>query len=208
MTSIFHITHLDNLSRMAVTGSLLCDRTVRDKGMNAVSIAHDSIKARREETRVPLGPGDTLSAYVPFYFAPRSPMLFTISRGNVEGHTDGQSRIVHLHCTAEAIEAARLPFVFSDGHAIMALSRFFVDLADLPNVDWTVMSLAQWNDTLAEPDRKRRRQAEFLVHAAVPWTLVDGIGVMAESVATEVRAILAKAGSHAPPVSVRRNWYY
>ena len=32
---------------------------------------------------VPIGPGGAVSDYVLFYFAPRSPMMYAIHRGNV-----------------------------------------------------------------------------------------------------------------------------
>jgi hypothetical protein len=34
-----------------------------------------------------------------------------------------------------------------------------------------------WNDTPDDPDRKRRRQAEFLVHGALPWDSVEFLAV-------------------------------
>jgi len=80
----------------------------------------------------------TLHDYVPFYFAPRSPMLFTISRGNVPTCSN-QEPVVHLVTNIQAVQAAGLPFVFTDGHGIMQLTSFFEDLAQLDHVDWTIM---------------------------------------------------------------------
>jgi hypothetical protein len=44
------------------------------------------------------------------------------------------------------------------------LTDFYDDLNDLKEVDWNVMTLRIWKDTNDDPDRKRRRQAEFLVY--------------------------------------------
>ncbi|UTW68357.1 DUF4433 domain-containing protein [Anaerobacillus sp. HL2] len=44
-------------------------------------------------------------------------------------------------------------------------------------MDWDVMESKYWFDTDDDPDRKRRRQAEFLVLRHFPLELVLGIGV-------------------------------
>lgn len=89
---------------------------------------------------------------------------------------------------------------------MVSLSDFFTDTARLADLDWPVMQLTYWNDTSQEPDRARRRQAEFLVHQGFPWALVTEIGVIDEDRRQEVRGILGAGGSAA--VVVRRNWYY
>jgi ssDNA thymidine ADP-ribosyltransferase, DarT len=45
-------------------------------------------------------------------------------------------------------------------------------------IDWDVMKSRYWNDTNEDNDRKRRRQAEFLVRHFSPWQLITEIGVM------------------------------
>jgi hypothetical protein len=172
-----------------------------------VSIAHQHIKERRAHKPVPCAPGGTLADYVPFYFAPRSPMLYVINKGGVEGYTSGQRPIVHLVSSAEAVQAAGLPFAFTDGHAEMDISRFFTDLGDLEHVDWAIMSSRYWNDTLADGDRKRRRQAEFLVRRFFPMGLIERVGVINQSMAQSVSALFAPL-AHIPPISAEPAWYY
>ncbi len=164
MTAIYHITHLRNLPNIINDGGLWCDQVVMQRKLAYVSIAHQHIKDRRARKAVPGAPGGKLADYVPFYFAPRSPMLYAINMGNVQDYADGQRPIVHLVSSAEAVQVAGLPFTFTDGHAEMDISRFFTDLHDLDKVDWEMMQAKYWNDTLQDGDRKRRRQAEFLVH--------------------------------------------
>jgi hypothetical protein len=53
----------------------------------------------------------------------------------------------------------------------------------------------------------RRRQAEFLVHGAVPLDLVEELAVFDESVRLRVEELLAQTG-RALPVVVRRDWYF
>jgi hypothetical protein len=152
--------------------------------------------------------GGSLADYVPFYFAPRSPMLLAIESGVVDGYAGGQKPVLHLVTSAEAAETSGIPFTFTDGHAEMRVSDFYDDLSLLPSViDWGVMASKYWNDTPEYPDRKRKRQAEFLIHDFAPWNLITGIGVLDEAMKSSVEQALATV-SHKPQVVVRRGWYY
>src|SRR5690606_28302780 len=105
MTRLYHITHIDNLPGILSDGALCCDRVREEQKKLAISIAHQHIKERRAKRPVQtlegriVAAGGTLADYVPFYFAPRSPMLYTIDRGNVEGYAGGQKSIVYLVTT-------------------------------------------------------------------------------------------------------------
>ena len=206
-TPIYHITHVGNLPGIIGAGGLQCNGTLKGAGTDYANIAHDTVQDRRQYTMVPCGPGGVLHDYVPFYFAPRSPMLYTISRGNVPTCPQGQGPIVHLVSTAQAVEAQGLGFALTNGHGIVVLTDFYDDLQQLDEVDWKVMPLKYWHDTAEEPDRKRRRQAEFLVHRLFPWDLVTEIGVWTAAVQAQVQAALA-ATPHKPPVTIRPGWYY
>ena len=89
----------------------------------------------------------------------------------------------------------------------MAWTEFYDDLADLDKIDWELMEAKYWNDTLEDGDRRRRRQAEFLVHESVPWDLISEIVVMKKSVEDKVREVLTSVGD-TTPVQTQRNWYY
>lgn len=203
-TPVFHITHVANLASMAEHG-LLCDSSVVDLGEPPRSIAYVGIKAIRAATEVLCGPGGTLADYVPFYFAPRSPMLYTIHRGNVPGAEGEQHNIVHMVFSADELFEA-YECVFTDGHAIMGLSNFYDDLAHLDQIDWEVMKAQYWSQD-GTGEMRRRRQAEFLVHGHVPWSMVRAIGVHDAKVAGRVAKALSGV-SHCPEVRVKPEWYY
>jgi hypothetical protein len=148
-----------------------------------------------------------VSKYVSFYFAPRSPMLYVINRGFVEGYDEGQGPVLHLVSTIEAVQAANLPFVFTDGHAEVDFSRYFTDLADLDQIDWDVMVSRYWNDTLEDGDRKRRRQAEFLVDNFFPFSLFHSIGVLNRTMAIQVSSLIQPLAQK-PDVQIQPTWYY
>lgn len=206
-TPIYRIVHINNLGRIVDAEGLVCENRRPFFEEDFHSIAHRNIQQRRHHTSVPCGPGGTIHDYVPWYFGTRSPMLYANHRGNVPTNTDGQQAIIYLVSTVEAVVAAGLPFVFTDGHAIMFNSVFYDDLARLDQIDWPLMSAQYWHDTDDDPDRSRRKQAEFLVHSAFPWSLVHEIGVYDEGRLQEVRSSL-QGRTHQPTVRLKRAWYF
>lgn len=206
-TYIYHITHIKNLESILQHDCLWCDNERNAQNLNSKGIAYQHIKDRRSRRPVPLGPGGMLADYVPFYFAPRSPMLYAIRTGSVADYTGGQAPVLHLVSSVEAVAAEKLPFVFTNGHAEIAYSNFYEDLKNLEQIDWNVMKAAYWNDTNDDGDRKRRRQAEFLVHRSFPFSLIAGIGVYSALQAEEVKQILSK-NNRQIPVRERKSWYY
>ena len=206
-THIFHITPFENLRMILEAGELRAKRMLEQEDTGYTNIAHQNIQERRARTHVPCGPRGVLNDYVPFYFGPRSPMLFTISNGNVEGFSGEQQSIVHLVSTVQSVQAAGLGFVFTDGHGIMAITEFYDDPARLDEVDWPLMRDHYWADTDDDLDRKRRRQAEFLVHERFPVNMIQEIGVIDQRKKEENEALLAEFGL-VIQVTIKRDWYY
>lgn len=124
-----------------------------------------------------------------------------------DGYNDGQERIIYIVSNIERIEECNLDYVFTDGHAVMMLTDFFNDKKDLDKIDWEIMNSRYWNDTAEDGDRKRRRQAEFLLHQFLPVTAILGIGVYDIAVKNEVDEELSKSGAQTP-VKVFQYWYY
>jgi hypothetical protein len=131
-------------------------------------------------------------------------MLYVISRGGVQGYDGSEQPVVYLCSTVEAVRDAGLRWVFTEGHADMDYTDFFDDLKYLERVDWKLLGARYWHDTNDDPDRKRKRQAEFLVHEFFPWELVSYLGVYDQAMAEAVGEIIE--GS--PEIGVQRDWYY
>jgi hypothetical protein len=119
----------------------------------------------------------------------------------VEGYNQGQDEIIYLLSRTGLIHGGGLPYVFRDGHAIMQFTGFYNRLPDLKNIDWDVMRSPFWFDTEEDPDRKRRRQAEFLVHQCVP-----SIAVQHDKMKQAIEKIVQQRHQHMPVV-VRPHWY-
>jgi hypothetical protein len=216
-TPIFHITAIDNLQSIVKSG-LLSKNQVAARRVNFANIAFQSVQGHRSVKTVPIAPGGNLHDYVPFHFAPRSPMLMTINAGNVEGCDYRQDDIVHLKTTVEAVGAAGLPFVFTNYHAVKAFAEFFSDPKDLDKIDWELFFepprlggyCKYWNSTHSNARyalRMETRQAEFLVHDSVPLAVLGQIAVRTENMAERVRGALANTG-WIPEIAVIPGWYY
>lgn len=95
-THVFHMTRIERLPSIIQHG-LLPDNEVRSRGLAGVEIGYRQIKDRRVGRAVPCGPGGTLADYVPFYFAPRSPMLYAIQGGLLGPEAAQAECLVHAN---------------------------------------------------------------------------------------------------------------
>lgn len=213
MTPIYHMTHIENVPQILAEGGLVCDADAARRKLCKQSIAHAELKERRATRPVEklffgqIAAGGVLADYVPFYFTKRSPMLYAIKGGYVEHFKGRQSDVVYLVSSAEAVAESKLIWCFTNGHAVEGVTEFYDDLSNLKKVDWEVIRDWSWKNTLADLDRKRRKQAEFLVHKRFPWELISSIGVLNRAKADLMAKLLAKSG-HCPSVTVEPEWYY
>lgn len=186
----------------------MSDRTIAQRGGPAIAIGMSSIKQRRLNLPVKCHPGDFVGDYVPFYFCPRSVMLYLIYRAN---HPDltyrgGQGPIVHLEADLEEVVAwangqhQRWAFTLSNGGAYY--TEFRSTLTDLSDINWEAVEAVDWQD----PDIREAKQAEFLMQEPFPLNLVHRIGVGSHPIKQQVLQAFINAAS--PPVVVKADWYY
>lgn len=203
---ILHFTHVSHLASVIAQGGLLADALVGDA--LTTEVGDRQIKAARRTLTVSCGPGGHPCDYVPFYFAPRSPMLYRIAKGGVEQYHDGQDPLVYLASRIEDVDGAERPWVFSDGNCGSMLTRYYDDLDRLDDaVDWPLQEAKWWNSTAEDPNRATRRAAEFLVHQTMPWELVRGLVVRTDATRSLVQSILDESGAE-KRIVVRPHWYY
>jgi len=215
---IFHITAIPNLARIAKSKMLHANAVLQKKKIPHANIAYQGAQGKRATKLVAKPPGGVIHDYVPFYFAPRSPMLMAINGGKVEGCNFRQEDIVHFETTVEAVVAKGLPFVFYDYNATLDFASCYSDLKYLDKIDWDLFYEAPrfdgyckfWFSTVNNPKyilRMETRQAEFLVHQRVPLNLMDVVGVCSPEKAAEVQEIFDDAKINIP-VEVKTAWYY
>ena len=208
-TPILRFVHIENLATLIQRGGLHAPNTTPDDGLAYRNTHSAVVQHARSDVRIPCGRRGTIHDYVPFYFGPLSPMLLNLKTGRVEDYTEGQAPLIYLVSTAQAISGAGLPFAFSDGHGLATFSGWYDNLSRLEEVDWDVVYERYWADTNEDPDRKRKKQAEFLVHDFCPWQLIQEIVVINNSVKQRVEQEMQRfPKSMRPPVRVDSSWYY
>lgn len=206
---IYHIVHEDRLQSIINDGFLWCDATIVAREQTpGTTIGMNAIKQRRlRELTLKSHPSLYVGACVPFYFCPRSIMLYLLHKGNHEDlqYQGGQEPIVHLEADLLKTVAwakehdLRWAFTLSNAGA-----RYFEDRADLSQLDqikWEAVEARDWRD------HKEGKQAEFLVEKKFPWELVERVGVLSNRVQRKV-IISVQNGSHRPRVEPRPDWYY
>lgn len=217
---LFHITAIDNLNMICQQEALLSKTKSEELGLHYHNIAHGGAQGARSIKSVNNPPGGLIHEFVPFYFAPRSPMLSAIHHGRVHNCQYDQTGIIYFETTIElALENDLQDFVFYDRNATLDYSQCFTDLRMLSSsVDWATMTESPRLDGFckyfmnshANPryvDRVEKRQAEFLIKEKVPLTLMTRIGVLNQARAQEVNAILARNGVNLA-VEVMTDWYF
>ena len=144
---------------------------------------------------------------VPFYFCPRSVMLYVIYMANhVElSYRGGQGAIVHLEAnlrqTIVRLSQKKRRWAFTTSNAGSRFFEDYSDLALLDKIDWKAVQAAKWTDCM------ERKQAEFLVEHSFPWEQISRIGVLSQRVYKQAVAALADA-AHKPVIEVKPEWYY
>ena len=198
---LYHFTHMSNLAAIAEHG-IYSDASVHERRQPFTRVGHPDIKERRRRRRVPLPPGGCVADYVPFYFAPRSPMLYVVQQGGVPGYDGGQDEVVFVVTTTEAVSSAAIPFLFTDCNAVLVHARYSGDLDDLNEfVDWELMESEYW------AERKEERMAEFLIYRHVPWAVVIGVATYDSARCKEAEAELRRVGVETF-VAARREWFF
>ena len=205
---IYHILHVDRLTSVIADGCLWCDAEIARRGHAGTTIGMNNIKQRRlNELTLASHPGLYVGECVPFYFCPRSIMLYLIHRANHPelSYRGGQTPIIHLEADLSAAVAwadengRRWAFTLSNAGAYYFEDRN--NLTQLHELDWDAIQARDWQR------KKEGKQAEFLIEHSFPWQLVERIGVMNITIYTQVVHALAGA-AHRPQVEVRRDWYY
>ena len=204
---IYHIVHVDRLSSIIADGYLWCDTEMAQRSDAGTIIGMNRIKERRLKLSLDSRPDLHVGACVPFYFCPRSVMLYVIHQANHPALTyrDGQEPIVHLeadlHETIAWADAHSHRWAFTTGNAAATYSESYSDLSQLNRLDWAAIHARSWADRLDE------KQAEFLIERSFPWALITCIGVLSSDTGTRtLRAV--QASRHRPPVEVKQDWYY
>ena len=207
---VYHITHVDNLPAIVAESHLVSDREMIHRGGPEQTIGMSSIKRRRVDVlHVDCHPRTRVGDYVPFYFCPRSVMLYVIHMANHPelAYRGGQGPIVHLEADLHRVIAwaddENRPWAFSLSNAGSYYAEFRSRVNDLDELDWEAIR----NRDFRDPEVKEAKQAEFLVHGTFPFWLFDRLGVRSRGMVGRAEAAL-QGLDPSPAVELRAQWYY
>ncbi len=211
---IYHIVHVDRLSSILADGQLWCDAEINHRDPHGTIIGMNSIKKRRlTELTLTSYPDLHVGDCVPFYFCPRSIMLYLIYQANhLElNYRGGQEPIIHFEVDLHASVAwakqnnRRWAFTLSNAGAYYFEDR--CDLSQLNEINWQAVQSDRWSGNGISPSVKEGKQAEFLMAYNFPWQLIEKIGVYSATIYQQVVNLLPVNG-HRPQVEIRSEWYY
>jgi len=204
---IFHIVHVDRLTSIISEGCLWSDAAVQQRQLSGTTIGMITIKTRRINKALNSYPDLHVGDCVPFYFCPRSVMLYMFYMNNHPEITyrGGQTPIVHLQIdlykTVQWANQNNKRWVFTDSNAGSFYFNDYANLEQLGKINWNAVQTGDWRDC------REQKQAEFLIEEQLPWKLVEEIGVYSKAQLQQVNSIL-QAATHRPLVNVKRDWYY
>lgn len=210
---LYHIVHIDRLTSIVGDGRLICDARMTQREGAGTTIGMHSIKQRRLKLPVSCHSDLMVGDCVPFYFCPRSVMLYLLHCGNSHDLTykEGQGPIVHLefdmHEVIEWAEDNRRRWAFTLSNAGAYYFEDRCDISQLGEINWEAVRATQWAGNGVSRSLKEGKQAEFLVEKSVPWELVKRIGVINDVIAKRVSAGLQESADR-QKIEIRRNWYY
>ena len=206
---IYHIVHLDRLAPIVSSGGLFSDAEMAARPDAGTTIGMEDIKTKRLQRQVPCHPGTVVGDYVPFYYCPRSVMLYVIAMANHQSleYRDGQGPIVHLesdlHEVIDWADANDSRWAFSLSNAAASYTLFRSRRSQLDEINWDAVTANDWR----RDEIMAGKQAEFLLHRYLPWSLVTRIGVISSQMGHQVRRAISTA-AHKPTVQVMPSWYY
>jgi len=205
---LYHIVHIDRLASIITTGGLLSDAQMVAQANAGSMIGMGHIKQRRlQELTLTTHPGLYVGQCVPFYFCPRSIMLFIIHQANNPylAYKGGQGPIVHLQTDLNAVVAwanqQQRCWAFTLSNAGSYYFEDRNDLSCLNELDWPAIRTDRWKEC------QEGKQAEFLLEQEFPWHLIEAIGVLSRPVYQQVMDVLQATPSR-PTVALKPEWYY
>jgi hypothetical protein len=204
---IYHILHVDKLQSIINSGGLFSDAEVIRQGLGGTTIGMNTIKKRRlTELTLATHPTLYVGQCVPFYFCPRSVMLYMIHKNNPElTYQGGQDSIIHLeidfHKAIQWADDNSKRWAFTDSNAGSYYFQDMNNIVNLDKLDWATINSNDWSSSI---DKK---QAEFLCEHSFPWGLVKRIGVNTMGTYQQVQTVLQNSNIE-PKLEIIKSWYY
>jgi hypothetical protein len=185
----YRITHINNLPLLLQNG--IVNKHHPNANGDYVEIGNPEIIDVRSTSPVKIQGYGMIGDYVPFYFTPKSIMLYNIITGYWHPLVPRRNRseILVIRCLID--DMINLPrWFFTDGQGNDMASGHYNDLEELDAIDWHCIQNSDFTKSDGDFDRPRRYQAEFLVHHEVPIDSIESLNVYNQQAADVVNDIL------------------
>lgn len=203
----YRITHIQNLPHILEKG--IVAKNHPDASTDFIQIGNPEIIDVRGTMPVKLGGYGNIGDYVPFYFTPKSMMLYNVITGYRAPLVPKRSReeILVIRCLIETL-AKEQTWFFTDGQGNDALTQHFNDLAHLEEIDWVSIQSSNFKKGEDDFDRTRRYQAEFLVYQHVPIGCIESLNVYNQPGADYVKKALTEKNITNIAVNVQPLYFF
>ena len=196
----FRITHIDNIPYINSTGFVLASSPLASKSYKPIGDTNVIEKRRNCCNKI------DLTQYIPFYFGPRSVMLYVIQNGYNGVKKQKAEDIVYCVIRINDIITNNISCIFTDGHALSAITRFYKQ-EELPQLN----SLLSYNDVYTrywiceeDIDLKRRKEAELLIEKELSQEYICGYIVYNQ----KAKDKLSEYGIAGNKIVINPNYYF
>jgi len=201
-TYLYRMTHIENIPHILEHG--ITHSTSGNSNPNFIPIGDSSLITTRSSFL--LNNGRHLGEYIPFYLGARTPMLYVVQNGfNMVAPITAEN-IVYCVSSVQKIIDLQSDFVFTDGHAVDNFSSQYSAI-DIQNIDKLIdkdaINAKYWRDE-NDLDRKRRKEAEFLVMGNIPPDAILGYLVYNENAKSRIITFRANEKK----VNIRSDYYF
>lgn len=174
---LFYIAHLDNLSSILKLG-VLSHNLAHKSGFVSTDISNQQVNARRN--RVDPNLGGNIHDFTPLYFNHKNPMLYTLCK-----NTD-RNKLILLKVNPHILLAENVSF--SDGNASVRSTKFYNDIEQFNNLNWTLINSGSWNHYEIDVKREQSRImcSEVLAKEKIPSYYINEIFVYSEETLQQV----------------------
>ena len=198
----FRVVHIDNLPHLLKYGFVHKDSP--NAANNYVPIGDPLIIEKRIHQL--LNNQHSIGDLIPFYFGPRSPMLYVIQHGYNGVRQFNAEELVYCIIRIDDIIINNINCIFTDGHALNYITNFYgkEKLKELNNIiKYDDVYTGNW---VNEDDRdlKRRKEAELLVLDELSSDFIRGFVVYNEKAYNNLLAM----GINANKIAIRPNYYF
>lgn len=198
----FRMVHIDNIRYIVENGFVHKDSPYASP--DYVSIGDISVIESRAKQQYK---GTNLDDCIPFYFGPRSPMLYVIQHGYNGVTQHNAEDIVYCAISLKEIYESDVRCFFSDGHALDRMTTFYPksELGNINNIiKYDDVFTQYWNNRTPFDDSKRKKEAELLVRDELPPEYIKGFVVYNG----KAKETLVDIGISENKIVIRQDFYY